>query len=161
MEVKIETTSDGRRLQEALNKLTNCSVKIGWFEGQPYPDGASVAEVAMTQEYGSTSDHIPPRPFMRPAILENEKTLSAIVEKGSIRILKNEMTIETLFSFVGAETKNKIQEKIVEVTHPPLAPATIYARIKKKKNKTVTGSLAKPLIDTGHMLRTVDYIVEK
>lgn len=161
MDVRIEETADGRRLQEALNKLTNCSAKVGWFEGQPYPDGTSVAMVAMTQEYGSPAKNIPPRPFVRPTISKYEKQWANYFEKGSKELLKNEITIEQIFEKVASKAASQIKKSITEVTEPPLAQATINARLRRKKNKTVTTGLTKPLIDTKHMFRSLSYVVEK
>ncbi len=140
MEVRIEETADGKRLQDALNKLTNCSAKVGWFEGQPYPDGTPVAQVAIEQEYGVPFRH---------------------VEQGSIKILKDEITIEKLFGDVASEAASQIKETITQIFTPPLADSTIRARLERRKNKTVTGSLTKPLIDTKHLYLSVDYLVEK
>lgn len=56
---------------------------------------------------------------------------------------------------MGAEAAGDIQSKIAEITEPPLAPATIKQRIKKKSENPT-----KPLIDTGTMARLLRYQVD-
>ena len=51
---------------------------------------------------------------------------------------------------VGDGIKGQLQQSIVDLTDPPLAPETIARK----------GS-AKPLVDTGHMLNSVDYEVSE
>lgn len=161
MEVRIEQTADGKRLQDAINKLTNCSAKVGWFEGQPYPDGTPVAQVAIEQEYGVPFRHVPPRPFMGPTIAKHQKEWTNDFQRGSEKILKDEMTIEQVFGLVASKATGQIKETITQVFTPPLAVSTILARLERKGDKTSTEGLTKPLIDTKHLYLSVDYRVEK
>jgi hypothetical protein len=98
---------------------------------------------------------------MRPTISKNEKKWASYFKKGSRKILKDEITIEQLFGEVALHAQDEIKGMITEVTEPPLKPATIYARVRRLKDKTVTESLSKSLIDTGRMFRTVSHLVEK
>ena len=49
----------------------------------------------------------------------------------------------------GEAIAGQLRESIINLTEPPLAPATVARK----------GS-DKPLVDTGHMLASVDYEVE-
>ena len=70
---------------------------------------------------------------------------------------------------VGNKAKSDIQNKIESIYTPTLAQATILSRI--RKNQTLNkikgqisekslGLITKPLIDTGHMLKTLTNAVE-
>ena len=48
--------------------LTSKTVKVGWFPSSVYPDGETVAFVALQNELGDPAKGIPPRPFIRPTI---------------------------------------------------------------------------------------------
>lgn len=161
MEFKIEQTEDGKRFQQALDHLASkVSAKAGWFENNRYPDknNTPVAYVASIQEHG-VAGKIPPRPFIGPAIRENLSNWVKFVEQGSRQLIRNEITLEKLFGDLANDGKDQIQLKIREVNSPPLAEATILARLRKLKSKKRTASIEKPLIDTALMINTVSYRV--
>jgi septum formation inhibitor MinC len=104
---------------------------------------------------------IPPRPFFGPALIKNAQKFNNMLLLGSKQVLEGEKTIEKVFRELASETRNSIQKEIKLVTSPPLSEATIKKRLSRRKNKTVTGTLTKPLIDTRVMIRTVSYRVNK
>ncbi len=161
MEFKIEQTEDGKRFQQSLDKLSGkVSSQAGWFDNNRYPDKnkTPVAYIASIQEHG-VAGKIPPRPFIGPAIRENQAKWLYFVEYQSKQLLRNQTTLEEIFGRLANDGKDQIQLKIREVSSPPLAEATILARLYRRKSKVRTASIEKPLIDTGHMFNTVSYRV--
>lgn len=134
------------KLQSIAQKLSDPSVlRVGFLENSTYPDGTPTALVAAVQEFGSPANNIPPRPFFRNMIASKSPSWGAATAK----LLKaNDYNATTTLGMVGDGIKGQLQQSIVDTNSPPLAPATIAAK-----------GNAKPLVDTGHMLNSVDYEV--
>src|SRR5271166_2648698 len=86
-----------KRLQNALNNLQGKVGKVGWFEGSKYPSengrpGIPVAQVAAINEFGSPSQNIPSRSFMRTTIIAKHKEWARIAESESKKIIKGSST---------------------------------------------------------------------
>ncbi len=165
------------------------SVSVGFMEGATYPDGKSVAANAATQEFGATinreagettiyrkvnaagtaflrkgrfvkkkqsnfaSTHatpaytitIPPRPFFRNMIKKNAPTWGGSMAT----LLKNtEYSARKTLGLMGELIKGQLQQSIVDLMTPPLSEYTILKK-----------GFSKPLIETGHMMNSVDYEV--
>ena len=73
-----------KTIELRLKELGSKQGKVGWMEGDKYPDGESIAYVASIQEFGSEKGKIPPRPFMRPAVIENENKWRELAKDGAI-----------------------------------------------------------------------------
>ncbi|HBW3346586.1 hypothetical protein [Klebsiella pneumoniae] len=176
-----------KKLHEIAKKLGKGDLlKVGLLEGATYPDGTPVALVAATQEFGGeieVPEHeqdiyfkqnkngtigkkfvkkekanfsqtvtvpahkvvIPPRPFFRKMVWEKSKGWGALVNK-SLR--NTNYDVEKAMSAVGEEIRGQLQNSIRQLTAPPLAASTVRDK-----------GFSKPLIDTGHMLNSVDYEV--
>lgn len=140
-----------KELSLSLKQLSKAELVVGWVDNSLYDDGASVAKIAIIQEYGSPNKNIPPRPFMRPAIAENqskwvETITKAVVEKG--------MNTKQALNVLGLQIQGDLQQAIENVVSPSLAPSTMKARIAKGNTN------AKPLIDTSKMIKSVTYYVK-
>ena len=122
------------------------TLKVGFLSGATYPDGTPVALVAAVQNFGAPSRGIPPRPFLDQvkAAHENEwpVQLAKLIEAGDDPV--------TALGKMGEIMKGQIQQSIRDTDSPPLKPATVRRK-----------GFDKPLIDTGHMLNSVDYAVEE
>ena len=143
--------SGGDKLMSILNRInqrlaqsgSGPEVRVGFLEGATYPDGKSVAMIAAIQEFGG--GHVPPRPFFRNMIKAKAPTWGDSIGK-----------MLRAASYDGAKTmgrmgeliKGQLQQSIVDLTSPPLAPATVARK-----------GFEKPLVDTGNMLNSVDYEV--
>lgn len=92
---------------------------------------------------------IPPRPFIRPTVMQHQTEWNAFIKKQ----LEAGVNIEDALERLGMMIVGQIQQAIRNVQKPPLAAATIRRRA--KKGFSDGGTLTKPLIDTGQMLRTV------
>lgn len=143
--------SGGDKLTAALREIglnleKAGTLRVGFLEGATYPDGTSVPMVAAINEFGAPSRGQPPRPFFRRAIAKYSPGWGESV-KTALQVSK--FDTEKALGLVGAEIKGQIQQSIVDFTDPPLAQGTIDRK-----------GFKKPLIDTGHMLNSVDFEVE-
>lgn len=172
----------GDKLEKALIEIgkrfsKSNKLKVGFLEDATYPDGTLVALVAATQNYGSPSKGIPPRPFLSNTIAAHKNEWP----KELAKLLKgNKLLADKALEIMGEHIKGQIQQEIVKLTDPPLSPVTLMLRKMKFKNPTLkvtmstvnearrrvasgegyAGVSTKPLIDTGHMLQSVDYAIE-
>lgn len=143
--------SGGKKLEAYMRDLSkradkSAMLRVGFLEGATYPDGTSVPMVAAIQEFGAPSKGIPPRPYFRNMIAEKQDTWGPAVGE----LLKaNKFDAEKTLGQAGAGIKGQLQQSIRDLTEPPLAAATVAAK-----------GFDKPLIDTGHMLNSVDFDVK-
>lgn len=162
--VKIERikTDAGKNLEVALKNLTGKVAKVGWFEKAkyPYPPHIHVAYVATIHEYGWPSKNIPPRPFMRPTIAQKSVEWKEVAKTGATAILKGNATVADIMEAIGVRAAGDIRKTISLIVSPPLKPATIAARLRKRANKKTLGALDKPLIDTGVLYGTLTNVTE-
>lgn len=124
----------------------SATLLVGFLEGATYPDGTSVPMVAAIQEFGAPSKGIPPRPYFRGMIAEKAETWGPAVGE----LLKaNKFDAEKTLGQAGMGIKGQLQQSIRDLKDPPLAAATVAAK-----------GFDKPLVDTGHMLNSVDFDVK-
>lgn len=142
---KIKATLD--RVPEEFNGLV---AQVGLPSGINYEDGTKVAEVAAIQEFGAPAAKVPARPFIRPTVKEQKEQWTNIIAKSIPKVIENKMTAFDVLDLVGRVAAADIQTKISSIYSPPLSPITIRRK----------GS-AKPLIDTGLMLASVQNAVNK
>ena len=91
----------------------------------------------------------PSRPFLRKSVDENQDKIQEFVAKQTKSLTKG-VGAEEVLKLIGIFQKDLIQEKITEGSYVPNAPSTI----RKKKSD-------KPLIDTGRMRQSVNYVILK
>lgn len=90
---------------------------------------------------------IPSRPFFRNMLAALPPELNKFV----VGALKQEKySTEQVVILIGAFVKGKLQDSIRDFTEPPNAPSTIRRK-----------GFNNPLIDTGHMMNSVDFEVEE
>ena len=126
--------------------LTNaCAVRVGFLEGATYPDGKPVAMIAAIQDGGAPGAGIPPRPFFRNMIAAKQAEWGPAMA-GLMQANGNDAA--RVLALTGEAIKGQLQQSIRDTNAPPLAPSTIARK-----------GFAKPLIETGHMMNSVDYEV--
>lgn len=146
--VKVKDTAEGKRLKKMLNELSQKKVRIGFQKGKATEDdGTDVCDVAAWNELGT--EHSPSRPFLRKSVDENEAKINSFLQSQR-RALINGTPAEQILKEIGIFQKDLIQEKITEGSYEPNAPSTV-----KRKGSS------KPLIDTGRMRQSVDYVIAK
>lgn len=149
--MQVQRSGNSDAIKKMLKELDSKEIRVGFFETAKYPDGTPIAYVAAIQEFGYGP--IPPRPFMRPAELQNQNKWQRGVAAGVKAALNGAITIENALEQVGMVAAGDVRKAIRAVTAPPLAESTIRARQSRKKTKK--SASAKPLVDTGQMLQAV------
>lgn len=165
-------------MKAALEKIArrlggNKVVKVGFLSGATYPaskpkklraqyakkkakadgtkapvsgaqGGTTVAMVAAIQNFGS--GNIPPRPFFTNMIHDKSPEWPGAIAN----LLKaNDYDADKTLNQVGLAIKGQLQKSIIDTNSPPLAQSTIDRK-----------GFDKPLIDTSHMINSVDYEVD-
>ncbi|WP_262504715.1 phage virion morphogenesis protein [Serratia liquefaciens] len=137
-----------RKLKEMMDRLGEGTLlRVGFLENATYPDGEYVATIAASNEFGNPGNNQPPRPFFRNMIAANSPAWP--LEVGKV-VKAADFDGKKTLQLMGERIKDQLQGSIRELVEPPLSPYTI-----KKKG------FDKPLIDTGHMLNSVDYDVKE
>jgi len=139
-----------------IEKLSNSYVLVGFQEGsvtraqvkgnRAKKAGLSMPQIAAQNEFGT--DIIPARPFMVPAIAENNTKVTNAIRNEYDKIILGNSTIKRSLGLIGNFAVNLIKLKIRSIRYPPNAPSTI----RRKKS-------SKPLIDFGQMIQSVTYKV--
>lgn len=133
----------------------NKQERVGWFESARYEDGTPVAYVAAIQNYGYPRGGIPSRNFMETTIGEREVVWRQIATQGAQGILRGQGNVATVLDMIGQQASGDIAKTIASIYDPPLKPATIAARRRRRADKKTVGNLTKPLVDSGLMISTV------
>lgn len=122
------------------------TLSVGFMSGATYPDGTPVAMVAAIQNYGAPAMNIPPRPFFSSMVKDKSPKWGESL--GNV-LRANEYDAELALKAMGQGIEGQLQESIRETNAPELALATVKAK-----------GFAKPLIDTGHMLASVQSAID-
>ena len=152
-----------RKKENTYNKVRrflsdNETLKVGFFDTR-YQDGTPVAYVASIHEFGSPSNNIPPRSFMRSTATEKADAWA----KAAAQIFRPAMlgsgSMTDALDMLGFIVEGDIAEKITQISAPALKESTIRAKRSKRADGGTTGSLGKPLVETGLMLQSVTHQV--
>lgn len=139
----------GEKLTQILADMTaklegEKVLSVGFLEGATYPDGTSVASVALWNEFGTVKS--PPRPFFRTMISNESGSWPALLANA---VKHANYDTDNALAIVGEKIKDDLRLSIVDWSEPANAPYTIA---KKGFNK--------PLVDTGHMMNSIGYEVK-
>jgi len=137
--IRFSIKIDDKDIYKQLKKQ-NGKIEVGFFEGEKYPDGKSVAKVAAFNEFGG--GHTPPRPFMRTLAQNHRKIWRKILQDE----LPKEEDAHTALATLAEYMVDDLKDYIRIWTYPPNAPSTV-----KKKG------FNNPLVDTGRMMNSVDW----
>jgi len=144
------TITGGTRLAGYLRDLSRkvsrgAALKVGFLEGATYEDGTPVAMIAAIQNWGAPSRGIPPRPFFTNMVRDKSDgwgpALGRIMEA-------NDFDAKRSLALMGEGIAGQLRQSIIDTNSPPLAQSTIDRK-----------GFDKPLVDTSHMLNSVDYEV--
>lgn len=164
--LKIKTIERDGKLSIYLGQLADLKARavIGFFpDAGKYKTGESVATVAYKNETGANG--IPRRPFMaRTVKVHNHEWLRGIrhnLTGGKLTRAR----IRHVCDLYGQVAQGDIKRTIADwPDNDPRknSPATIARKAKraKKANKGIPINPTRALIDTGKMIRSVDYRVE-
>lgn len=164
-------------LREIAKSMGGGSVQVGFLEGATYPDGTPVAAVAFWNEFGHEGPFpAPPRPFFRTMISEESPSWPG---KMAQLVKATNYNGPKVLAIMGEDIGGALKASITNLTEPALSPTTLALRAKFGNNPDqitfsdvlqaqkdvaagkpgATGTQAKPLVWTGHMLNSVGYQV--
>lgn len=174
------TISGGEKLKKVLAEIggkAGKQLKVGFLSDAVYPDGTSVAAVAFWNEYGHQGPFpAPPRPFFRNMISEESGSWPEKMAKG---LKYFDYDAEKTLNSLGMDIKGALQKSLSTISEPELSKTTLMLReiygnnpqeirardvlaaqeLVSEGYSGASGTQAKPLIWTGHMLNSVDYEV--
>jgi hypothetical protein len=134
-------------LQSIADKVKRpATLRVGFLEGATYPNGTPVAMIAAVQEFGAPSRGIPPRPFFRRMIAAKEGEWGPAI---AALMIEHGYDMPKVMDLAGQGIEGQLRESISSLTDPPLAESTI-----KQKGHD------KPLVESGHLLNSVDHDVK-
>ena len=141
-------TPEGQRFFRELAELKELEVRVGFQRGEAQEeDGTDICDVAAYNELGT--DHIPARPFIRQSVDDNESKIKSFL-KAQVKDFGKGKSAEQILKEIGIFQKDLMQDKITSGSFAPNADSTI-----KKKGSS------KPLVDTGRMRQSVNYVIQK
>lgn len=144
--VKVLKDIDPKALDRLRQRLVgdNRVVNVGVPEGKREEDGTPVAMIAAVHEFGSPSQGIPERPFLRVAVQRNRQKYVRMNRINLVKMLRGQATVEQALGQLGEMAKGDVQTEIRSGVFTPLKEAT-----KKRKGSS------RPLIDTGQMVQSI------
>lgn len=134
-----------KKLARKLAK--NGTVRVGFLESATYPDGTPVAQIAAIQNFGAPAAGIPARPFFSNMVNRDAGGWGTDMKKA---LEAADYDVPRALAFMGERIAGKLREEIVATVDPKLAAQTVRRK-----------GFDKPLVDTGHLLASVDYEVEE
>ena len=146
--VKVLKDIDPKALDRLRQRLVgdNRVVNVGVPEGKREEDGTPVAMIAAVHEFGSPSQGIPERPFLRVAVQRNRQKYVRLNRINLVKMLRGQMGMEQALGQLGKMAKGDVQTEIRSGDFTPLKAATI-----KRKGSS------RPLIDTGQMVQSIQW----
>ena len=139
-------TPEGKRFLEEVEKLRTLEVHVGFQAGKASEkDGTDIVEVAAINEFGTST--IPARPFVKNSFARHPDELKETCIQ-AVKMIEKGGTAEQAINMMGVFGKGLMQREIRDGNWKPNAPSTI-----RKKGSD------RPLIDTGTMRQSVNYVV--
>ena len=139
--------------EKNLQQFKDSVVKAGILAkdgSQNHSEGITVFQIGMIHEFGVPEKNIPRRSFIRVPIENNIKEITKLIENNHKLVSENAMSAKVALDRIGIKAQNTIKESFRNNDWKPLKRATI-----KRKGSS------RPLIDTGQLIGSISYIVEK
>jgi hypothetical protein len=151
---------DLAKMAAGIKKLATTRVLVGVpSDKATRTDGPlNNAQLAYIQNNGAPEANIPARPFMEPAIESKSREIrDALGKAAELALEAGPDAVDRQFHRVGAIGRDAIKAKITDGPFTPLKPSTIAARKSKRKSRSNTD--IKPLIDTGSLRNSINYVI--
>lgn len=154
MPIKITADTSGwDKIKKNLLQANKESLKVGFFDDRygPENDNLPVATVARFMEEGDPVKY-PPRPFIRVGFLPRLKSAEYIplFQNAITSVLEGKATFKQAYTKMGPVLVKGLQNEIISWDTPPNSARTIAEK-----------GFNDPLINTGKMLESVDFKVER
>jgi hypothetical protein len=117
------------------------------------------AEIGYINEFGDPASHIPPRPFLVPAMEAMQPEIIDRLHKIADAAIagRGPEAVDRGLHVLGLRAQAAVRKKITDGPFAPLAPYTIWKRQNRKAPRMGT----KPLIDTGALRRSINYAIRR
>lgn len=127
------------------------TVLVGVPAGAKEQDGTTIADVAITNEFGSPENNIPERPVLRQGARRAMKKGASLNAAGLRAVIEGKKTLEQVVNLLGVAAVGVIKREFVSPSpaFAPNAPATIA----RKKS-------SRPLVDTGQYRQSITHTTE-
>lgn len=143
-------TAEGKQFFKQIEELKKLQVRIGYQQGAAQDDnGVDMVDIAMFNELGTARS--PSRPFLRQSTDANKSNIEKFC-KTQLQKLTQGGTAEEILNSIGVMQKGLIQDTITK--SPSWAAPNADSTIKRKRKGSDV-----PLIDSGTMLQSVNYVV--
>lgn len=139
MKVQRKAGPGAEQLRVMLAGLSDKVARVGFFPSSKYEDGTPVAYVAAIQEFGSPTEGIPPRSFMRTTAEAQRGAWQATARQGAQAVVKGNATGEQVLDTLGQLAAGDIRKAISDLTSPPLSQITIELRKMRREGRKITG----------------------
>lgn len=153
--------------EKNLQQFKDSVVKAGVLAkdgSQQHSEGMTVFQIGMIHEFGVPEENIPRRSFIRVPIENNIKEITKLIENNHRLVAENSMSAKVALDRIGIKAQNTIKESFRNNDWEPNASITIEGGWMTKNGKRffIKGKKStKPLIDTGQLIGSISYIVEK
>lgn len=140
-------------MAQVIKRIKASAVTVGIHRDTGTHDdsgGATVAEIAAVNEFGSQDGRIPERSFLRTTMAENKQVYIDAIAKIAKSAVQGKRDARDGMGLLGTKAQNDVKAKIVAIKTPGNAPSTIAAK----------KGVDNPLIDTGQMLNSVRWKFE-
>jgi hypothetical protein len=145
-------------LIKRLDTIRRQKVKVGILENKTARKNELMTNsyIGYINENGSPENHIPARPFLRPAMLSNEEYITKRLADGvEDELLGRKHGIRIALGEIGTTVRNTAKDNITnQVNFVPLSATTL----KQRKEEGFDGS--KALIRTGQLLNSIHYKID-
>lgn len=177
MGIRVEIKDHGfLRILSEVSKFKGAVINAGVLSSAPaYDEGgkANLADVATWMEYGAPSVNIPPRPFMTQTFNKYGAEARLMFRQQLDLIYQGKATADLSIKKIGVWYKGRIQDTITHGSFAPNAESTLISNWRKHLKGRITrtealendrggfGSNKKPLIDSGHLRKSIEFEVVK
>jgi hypothetical protein len=165
-----------KKLESLAREMGGGTLSVGFLEGEVYPDGTPVAQVAYWNEFGTSRS--PARSFFRTMVSAESSTWGSTMK--DLAVMNNFDGNKTL-NQMGQIIAGQLQESITNTNSPSLSEVTLMLRsrfwtnpqdikgadvgraardVAEGKTPDVTSTQSKPLVWTGFMLDAVSWEVK-
>lgn len=166
------------KLMKSLHALTKSDVLVGVpttrADRKEKGDPVSNAEIAYWMEFGAPAANIPARPALIPGVKDAQPTIVAQLKAAAVAGLKGEAAeVLRSMNMAGLAAQNAVRNRIRAGIAPALSERTLQARARRGRKgakqelanradgQQPSLDLAKPLIDTGALLKSYTYVIRK
>ena len=139
--------------EKNLQQFKDSVVKAGILAkdgSENHSEGITVFQIGMIHEFEKKKKNIPRRSFIRVPIENNIKEITKLIENNHKLVSENAMSAKVALDRIGIKAQNTIKESFRNNDWKANSRATV-----KRKGSS------RPLIDTGQLIGSISFIVEK